>query len=58
MLRNDLMFDGLIVTDAMEMAGLVAESLKIEVQEWKKPRSWEGVFGEDVRTGAEEGLFW
>src|SRR5579859_563206 len=44
--------------DATEMAGLVAQSLKIEVQEWKKPRSWEGVFGEDVRTGAEEGLFW
>jgi hypothetical protein len=44
--------------DARQMAGLVAKSIGIEVAEWRAPRSWEGVFGEDVRTGAEEGLFW
>jgi hypothetical protein len=44
--------------DAREMASLVAKSIDVEVTEWKAPRSWEGVFGADVRTGAEEGLFW
>ena len=46
--------------DAREMAELVARSIDLEVKEggWKAPRSWEGVFGWEVRTGAEEGLFW
>jgi hypothetical protein len=44
--------------DAQDLAGLVCKSLGIEVKEWKTPRSWEGLFGETVRRGAEEGLYW
>ena len=44
--------------DAREMASVVSKSINVEVTEWKAPRSWEGVFGEAVRSGAEEGLFW
>ena len=44
--------------DAAEMASLVAESINIKIQKWTPPKSWDGVFGDDVRMGAEEGLFW
>lgn len=44
--------------DAKEMASLVSQSIGISVTEWIAPKSWEGVFGEAVRSGAEEGLFW
>jgi hypothetical protein len=44
--------------DAQQMAGLVCQSLNINVDNWTKPKSWEGLFGEKVRQGAEEGLFW
>ena len=44
--------------DAKEMAGLVCRSLTVEIDKWVTPQSWEGVFGDDVRRGAEEGLFW
>ena len=44
--------------DAKDMASVVAKSVDVEVAEWKTPKSWEGLFGENVRKGAEEGLFW
>lgn len=44
--------------DAREMATVVSKSINVEVSEWKAPKSWEGVFGDAVRSGAEEGLFW
>lgn len=44
--------------DAKEMASVVAKSMDVEISEWKTPKSWEGLFGENVRKGAEEGLFW
>ena len=44
--------------DAKELAGLVCESLNVSVTDWKSPKSWDGVFGEDLRRGAEDGLFW
>jgi len=44
--------------DAKEMAAIVAKSVDVEISEWKTPKSWEGLFGENVRKGAEEGLFW
>ena len=44
--------------DAQQMASLVCKSLNTDVENWKTPKSWEGVFGERLRAGAEEGLFW
>ena len=44
--------------DAKEMATLVSKTLRLDVKEWKTPKSWEGVFGDAVRSGAEDGLFW
>ena len=44
--------------DAKEMASLVSKSLNLGVTEWTPPPSWEGMFGDAVRRGAEEGLFW
>ena len=44
--------------DAQEMASLIAKTINVEVKEWEPPKSWEGLFGEAVRRGAEEGLFW
>jgi hypothetical protein len=44
--------------DAQQMASLVSTSLNISVEKWIAPKSWEGLFGENVRRGAEEGLFW
>ena len=45
-------------SDAKEMASMVAKAINIDVTQWIPPKSWEGVFGDDVRRGAEEGLFW
>jgi hypothetical protein len=44
--------------DAREMASMVSQSLNIQVNQWIAPKSWEGVFGDAVRSGAEDGLFW
>jgi hypothetical protein len=44
--------------DAKAMASVISKSINVEISEWKAPRSWEGLFGEAVRAGAEEGLFW
>ena len=44
--------------DAKEMASMVAKAINIDVTQWIPPKSWEGVFGDAVRRGAEEGLFW
>ena len=47
-------------SDAKEMASVIAKSMDLDIkdEEWRTPRSWEGVFGEGLRRGAEEGLFW
>jgi hypothetical protein len=45
-------------SDAKEMASMVAKAINVEVTQWIPPKSWEGVFGDAVRRGAEEGLFW
>jgi len=44
--------------DAKEMASIISKSMNMEITEWKPPKSWEGVFGEALSSGAEEGLFW
>jgi hypothetical protein len=44
--------------DAREMASLVSRSINVHIAEWTAPRSWEGLFGDNVRRGAEAGLFW
>ena len=45
-------------SDAKEMVSMVAKAINVDVPRWVPPKSWEGVFGEAVRRGAEEGLFW
>jgi len=45
-------------SDAKEMASMVAKAINVDVTQWIPPKSWEGVFGDAVRRGAEEGLFW
>jgi hypothetical protein len=45
-------------SDAREMASLVSKSIDIDVPDWIPPPSWSGVFGDAIRSGAEEGLFW
>jgi hypothetical protein len=44
--------------DGENLAQLVCSSMGIEVDNWKRPRSWEGLFGQAVRRGAEDGLYW
>ena len=44
--------------DAKEMASLISKSINLEITEWKPPKSWEGVFGNVLLSGAEQGLFW
>lgn len=44
--------------DAKEMASLISKSINLEITEWNPPKSWEGVFGEALPSGAEQGLFW
>jgi len=45
-------------SDAKEMASMVAKAINVDVTQWIAPKSWEGVFGDALRRGAEEGLFW
>jgi hypothetical protein len=44
--------------DAREMATLVAKSINVDISQWIAPQSWDGVFGDAIRSGAEGGLFW
>jgi hypothetical protein len=44
--------------DAREMATLVAKSINVDISQWIAPHSLDGVFGDAIRSGAEEGLFW
>jgi hypothetical protein len=44
--------------DAKEMASIISKVIDLEIKDWKAPKSWEGVFGDSLRRGAEEGLFW
>ena len=44
--------------DAKEMASLISKVINLEITEWRPPKSWEGVFGDTLRSGAEQGLFW
>lgn len=44
--------------DAKEMASIISKSINLDIKDWKAPKSWDGLFGDALRSGAEEGLFW